>query len=250
MTPEGRLLRTCGAGSKPKLAAYLEDYAFLLDAMVALYEASWMGTCLSMALRLADVMVKQFWDNVDGGFFYTAKDHETLIARTKDLHDSSIPSGNGTAATALLRLAKLTGRDDLRDKAVRTLELCRGLMEASPLAAGQLLLALDFHLGPVEEIVIVGDPRGGHQEGVGRPAWQVSTQSRAGDELCQRGRRSGLGHERGKDDARAQGQRGAGGGDYLCVQGLCVSGAFGGGGGGSGGAVGPACRAGPGAFLN
>ena len=159
MTPEGRLLRTCGAGSKPKLAAYLEDYAFLLDAMVALYEASWMGTCLSMALRLADVMIEQFWDAAEGGFFFTAKDHETLIARTKDLHDSSIPSGNGTAATALLRLAKLSGRDDLRDKAVRTLQLCRSLMERSPLAAGQLLLALDFHLGPVEEIVIVGDPR-------------------------------------------------------------------------------------------
>ena len=104
-------------------------------------------------------MIEQFWDQEGGGFFYTGKDHETLIARTKDPHDSSVPSGNGTAATALLRLAKLSGREDLRDKAVRTLQLCRSLMENSPLAAGQLLLGLDFHLGPVEEIVIVGDPR-------------------------------------------------------------------------------------------
>jgi uncharacterized protein YyaL (SSP411 family) len=118
-----------------------------------------MGTCLSMAVRLADVMVEQFWDKDGGGFFFTAADHEALITRTKDLHDSSIPSGNGVAATALLRLARLTGRDDLRDRAVQTLQLCRGLMEGSPLGAAQLLLALDFHLGPVEEIVIVGDPR-------------------------------------------------------------------------------------------
>jgi uncharacterized protein len=158
-TREGRLLRTCGAGSQPKLAGYLEDYAFLLEGMVALYEASWMGPCLSMALRLADTMIEQFWDPSEGGFFYTGRDHEALIARTKDQHDSSIPSGNGMAATALLRLAALTSRDDLRDKAVQTLNLFHGLMESSPMAAGQMLLGLDFHLGPIEEVVIVGNPR-------------------------------------------------------------------------------------------
>ncbi|HYV38660.1 MAG TPA: thioredoxin domain-containing protein, partial [Gemmataceae bacterium] len=158
-TREGRLLRTCGAGSKGKLTGYLEDYAFLLEGMIALYEASWMGPCLARALALADVMIDQFWDPAEGGFFYTARDHETLIARTKDQHDSSIPSGNGLAATALLRLAKITGRGDLEEKAVKTLQLFRGLMESSPMAAGQMLTGLDFHLGPVEEIVIVGNPR-------------------------------------------------------------------------------------------
>jgi len=189
-TREGRLLRTCGGvkkgvrhllperpegcfaqkgpdpffdagGGQPKLAGYLEDYAFVLEGMVAMYEASWMGACLTRALRLADAMIEQFWDPAEGGFFYTGRDHEALIARTKDQHDSSIPSGNGMAVTALLRLARLTGRDDLRDKAVQTLQLFRGLMESSPLAAGQMLVGLDFHLGPVEEIVIVGDPRVG-----------------------------------------------------------------------------------------
>jgi uncharacterized protein len=158
-TRDGRLLRTCGAGSQPKYSGYLEDYAFLLEGMIALYEASWMGPCLSRALRLADKMIELFWDPAAGGFFYTAQDHEVLIARTKDQHDSSIPSGNGLAATALLRLAKLTGRNDLADKAVQTLQLFRGLMESSPLAAGQMLLGLDFCLGPTEEVVIVGDPR-------------------------------------------------------------------------------------------
>jgi uncharacterized protein len=158
-TREGLLLRTAGAGGQPKLPGYLEDYAFVLEGMIALYEASWMGPCLSMALRLADRMIEQFWDPAQGGFFYTGRDHESLIARTKDQHDSSIPSGNGMAVTALLRLAKLSSRDDLRDKAEQTLQLFRGLMESSPMAAGQMLLGLDFHLGPVEEIVIVGNPR-------------------------------------------------------------------------------------------
>jgi uncharacterized protein YyaL (SSP411 family) len=154
-TREGRLLRLAGG----TLPGYLEDYAFVLEGMIALYEASWMGPGLAMALKLADTMIEQFWDESEGGFFYTGRDHETLITRTKDQHDSSIPSGNAVAATALLRLAALTDRQDLRDKAVRTLQLFRGLMESSPMAAGQMLVALDFHLGPVEEIVLVGDPR-------------------------------------------------------------------------------------------
>ena len=104
-------------------------------------------------------MIEQFWDTSEGGFFYTGRDHEVLIARTKDQHDSSIPSGNAMAATALLRLAELTGRDEFREKGMRTLQLFRGLMETSPMAAGQMLLALDFHLGPVEQVVVVGDPR-------------------------------------------------------------------------------------------
>jgi uncharacterized protein YyaL (SSP411 family) len=80
-----------------------------------------------------------------------------LIARTKDPHDSSIPSGNSVAALALLRLSKLTGRQDLAHKAEATLRLFRGLMAASPLAAGQMLVALDFYLGPVQELAVVGD---------------------------------------------------------------------------------------------
>jgi uncharacterized protein YyaL (SSP411 family) len=159
-TREGRLLRTCAAGSQPKLPGYLDDYAYLLEAMIALYEASWMGPCLQRALRLADTMIDQFWDPAEGGFFYTGRDHETLITRTKDQHDSSTPSSNGVAATALLRLAALTDRNDLRDKAVKTLELLRGVMESTPMAAGQLLIGFDFHLGPEKEVVIVGNPRG------------------------------------------------------------------------------------------
>ncbi|HWG45054.1 MAG TPA: thioredoxin domain-containing protein [Gemmataceae bacterium] len=157
-TPDGRLLRTWSAGSEPKLNAYLEDYSFLLDGLVSLYEATFAPRWIEAALDLAEMMIDQFWDTADGGFFYTGRNHEALIARGKDPHDNAIPSGNAMAVTALLRLVKLTGRMDLQEKAETTLRLYRGLLGSHPLAAGQMLLALDFHLGPVQEIAIVGDP--------------------------------------------------------------------------------------------
>ena len=157
-TPDGRLLRTTFAGAAPKLNGYLDDYAYLIDALVSLYEATFEPRWLTAALDLARVMGEQFWDDGDGGFFYTGKDHERLIARTKDPHDNATPSGNAMAVTALLRLAKLTGRTDLQHKAERTLTLFAGLMRGSPMAAGQMLIALDFDLGPVREFAVVGDP--------------------------------------------------------------------------------------------
>jgi uncharacterized protein YyaL (SSP411 family) len=154
-TPDGRLLRTYGAGGQPKLNGYLEDYAFLAEALVRLYEATFAPRWIERALELTRVMIEQFWDGKDGGFFYTGRDHEQLIARTRDAHDSSIPSGNAMAVTALLRLAKLTGRTDLLDRAEKTLRLFGGLLTQSPQAAGQMLLALDFYLGPVDEVAVV-----------------------------------------------------------------------------------------------
>jgi uncharacterized protein len=154
---DGRLYRTTFAGATPKLNAYLEDYAYLADALVSLYEATFAPRWITAALALTRVMIEQFWDDAEGGFFYTGKDHETLIARNKDPHDNAIPSGNSMAVSALLRLAKLTGDADLDDKARRTLQLFRGLMSRSPTAAGQMLCALDFHLGPVQEIAVIGE---------------------------------------------------------------------------------------------
>jgi len=156
-TPQGRLLRTTSAGAEAKLNGYLEDYAYLMDALVSLYQATFEARWLVEAVRLADILAEQFWDEAEGGFFYTSTDHESLIARNKDPHDNATPSGNAMAVTALLRLAHLTGRDDLRAKAERTLRLFQGLLSSSPLAAGQMLIALDFHLGPVQEVVVLGD---------------------------------------------------------------------------------------------
>ena len=155
--PDGRLYRTWSHGSAPKLNGYLEDYAYFLDALVSVYETTFEPRWIESALDIARVMIEQFWDEAEGGFFFTGRDHESLIARTKDPHDNATPSGNAMAVTALLRLVKLTGRADLRDKAERTQRLFRGIMEASAMAAAQMLIAYDFDLGPVQEFAIVGD---------------------------------------------------------------------------------------------
>jgi uncharacterized protein YyaL (SSP411 family) len=157
-TPDGRLLRTYSTGTEPKLNGYLEDFAFLLDALVALYEATFEVRWIERALELSRRMSEQFWDAESGGFFYTGRDHEALIARTKDPHDSSIPSGNGMAATALLHLHALTGNAELLQQAETTMRLFHGLMTQAPMAVGQMLMALDFYLGPVQEYAVIGDP--------------------------------------------------------------------------------------------
>jgi uncharacterized protein YyaL (SSP411 family) len=157
--PDGRLYRTTAVGSAPKLDAYLEDFASLIDAFVGLYQATFEPSWIREAVRLAELMIADFADPA-GGFFYTATGHEPLIARTKDSFDGSTPSGNAMAAMGLLRLAALTGRNDFRDRAEKTLAAFAGLMRDSPSGTGQMLQALDFHLGPVKEVAVIG-PRDG-----------------------------------------------------------------------------------------
>jgi uncharacterized protein YyaL (SSP411 family) len=156
-TPDGRLLRTYSSGSEPKLNGYLEDYSFLIDALVTLYETTFEPRWIESALDLAHVMIEQFWDVESGGFFYTGRDHEPLITRSKEPHDNAIPSGNSMAVIALLRLFELTSRAELREKAETTLKLFRGLMAEHPMAVGQMLIGLDFDLGPTRAYAIVGD---------------------------------------------------------------------------------------------
>ena len=151
----GRLLHTWRHG-KAKLAAYLDDYAYLINAFVSLYEAQFNERWINEAVALAEVMLNRFRDP-QGGFFFTADDHEQLITRQKDMHDSSVPSGNSMAAYALLRLSSLTGRNDYREAAEGTLNVSQGLMERSPTAAGQMLLAADWLIGPSQELVLVGE---------------------------------------------------------------------------------------------
>ena len=105
---EGRLLRTWKDG-EAKLNAYLEDHAFLLEALLTLYEATFEVRWFDAARETADAMIERFADPEHGGFFTTSNDHEELIARRKDVDDHPIPSGNSSAAYGLLRLAKLTG---------------------------------------------------------------------------------------------------------------------------------------------
>ncbi|MEX0937513.1 MAG: thioredoxin domain-containing protein [Pirellulales bacterium] len=152
---DGRLLHTW-RGGVAKLDAYLDDYACLINGLVSVYESGFQRQYIAAAVELAEQMLAQFHDPDVGGFYYTARDHEPLIARSKDFTDSSVPGGNSMAATALLRLGKLTGTTKYIDAAVDTLQAGTGVMERAPTAAGQLLVALDMHLGPMYQFVVVG----------------------------------------------------------------------------------------------
>jgi uncharacterized protein YyaL (SSP411 family) len=154
---EGRLLRTHKNGES-KLNAYLEDYAYLADGLLALYEATFDLRWFEEAQGLAKTMIEQFWDETDGGFFFTGADHEALITRTKDWYDNAIPGGNSVAAHVLFRLSLLTGDQDYRQKAEVILKLLAPAMLRSPNAFGHLLCALDLFLGSPVELAIIGSP--------------------------------------------------------------------------------------------
>jgi len=151
---EGRLLHAFKDG-RARFNAYLDDYACLIDGLIDLYQATFETRHLDEAIALADRMIERFYDADAGGFFYTSADHEQLVARNKDSQDNATPSGNGMAATALLRLGRLCGRTDLEDVAVGTLELLAAQLAQFPTSAGQSLIAVDFLLGPTHEVVIV-----------------------------------------------------------------------------------------------
>jgi uncharacterized protein YyaL (SSP411 family) len=153
---DGRLLHTWRHGVA-KLDAYLDDYACLANGLISLYEATFDATRIVEAARLTDLMLAHFADAKNGGFFYTADDHEQLIARNKEVADSSTPAASAMAATALVRLAKLTGSETYRAAAESTLAGAVGFMRQAPTAMGQSLIALDFHLGPTYELVLSGN---------------------------------------------------------------------------------------------
>ncbi|MEA2400682.1 MAG: uncharacterized protein QOK00_1085 [Thermoleophilaceae bacterium] len=153
---DGRLLRTWKDG-RGRLNAYLEDHAYLLEALVTLYESSFEPRWFDEARALAETTIERFGDPEHGGFFETSSDHERLLARRKDLEDHPIPSGNSSAAYGLLRLAALTGDHRYEEWAVGVLRLLHELAAQHPQAFGHLLQALDFHLAAVKEVALVGD---------------------------------------------------------------------------------------------
>jgi uncharacterized protein len=153
---DGHLLRTWKDG-QAKLNAYLEDHAFLLEALLSLYEATFEPRWFREARALADTMIERYADDDNGGFFETSSDHEQLVARRKDLEDHPIPSGNSSAAYGLLRLAALTGEHDYAASAESVLRLLHELAPKHPQAFGHLLQALDFRLAQVKEVALVGD---------------------------------------------------------------------------------------------
>ena len=156
LTENDRLLRTFKEG-QAKLNGYIEDYANVIEGLLATYEATFDLRYFTQAKELADRMIQLFWDDQEGGFFFTSSDHEELITRTKDYFDNAIPSGNSVAALALQRLSILTGNTSYQGYALTILRTVRQLVSQYPTAFGYMLCAMDFYLSDVKEIALVGD---------------------------------------------------------------------------------------------
>ncbi len=152
---DGRLLASYKDG-QARFPAYLDDHAFLLDALLELLQARWSSGNLAFATTLADNLLEHFEDRENGGFFFTANDHEELIHRTKPLADESVPSGNGVAAFALQRLGFLLGETRYLDAAERTLRAAWRAMDEYPHGHVTLLTALEEYLEHPEIVIIRG----------------------------------------------------------------------------------------------
>jgi hypothetical protein len=135
----------------------LEDHACLADGLLAVYEATFDERWFVEARALADEILARFRDPV-GGFFDTAADHETLVARPRDVQDNAVPSGSAMAATVLLRLGALTGEGVYRDAAEEAIRSVTEHLGSHPSAFAQWLVATDFALAQVNEVAVVGDP--------------------------------------------------------------------------------------------
>jgi uncharacterized protein len=154
---DGRLMRTWKDG-RAQIDAYLEDHAYLVQALTVLYEASFEPRWYREAVALADAMIERFADDERGGFFTTAADVPGVFARRKDLEDSPIPSGSSAAAFGLLRLALLSGDTGYEQRALGVLRLLAPIAGRHPLGFGHALQAFDFYLAAVREVAIVGEP--------------------------------------------------------------------------------------------
>lgn len=156
MMRNGRLLASYKDGAA-RFPAYLDDHAFLLDALLELLQSRWDSTHLTLAIQIADLLLDHFEDQKNGGFYFTADDHEALIHRPKPLADEAVPSGNGIAALALQRLGFLLGETRYLDAAARTLRAGWLTIEEYPHGHVSLLNALEEYLTHPEIIIIRGD---------------------------------------------------------------------------------------------
>ena len=155
ITPEGRLLKRYREGSAD-LPGHADDYAFFIWGLLELFESTFKVEYLERALQLTEVFIEFFWGRGGEGFYLTAADAEALPVRPREIYDGAVPSANAVAALNLLRLARMTGRTDLEEKAA---EIGRGFsseINSQPSAYTQFLSALDFIVGPAVEVVLVG----------------------------------------------------------------------------------------------
>lgn len=156
MFSNGRLYATYKDG-KAHLNAYLDDYAFLLDALLEYLQTKWDSDYLRLAIQLAEVLLDQFEDKKNGGFYFTSNDHETLIQRPKVCSDEATPAGNGIAAFSLLQLGYLISEPKYIDTAEKTLESASQQINNTPMAHASLLKCYEELKQPPETIIIRGD---------------------------------------------------------------------------------------------
>ncbi len=152
---DGRLLHRYRDG-EAAVHAFSDDYAFLAWGLLELYEATFDAGYLRRAMELTDEVLRLFWDDESGGLFLTSTDSEELIARTKEIYDGAIPSGNSVAASNLLRLSRITSNPDYERRTRELLDAFGPTAAKSPTGFAQLLSAVDFAIGPSKEIVIAG----------------------------------------------------------------------------------------------
>jgi uncharacterized protein YyaL (SSP411 family) len=140
------------------IPAFLPDYSFFIWGLLELYETTFDVTYLHLAISLNEDMIRLFWDDKEGGFYFTADTDENILVRTKEIYDGAYPSGNSVAAVNLLRLARITGNAELEAKAALLLQTFSHSVSQAPVAYTFLMIALDFAIGPFYEVVVVGDP--------------------------------------------------------------------------------------------
>ena len=153
----GRLQKRYRQG-KAGLTAHINDYAYVIWGLLELYEATFEVPYLQVATELQDLMLKSFWDEQQGGFFYTANDSEKLLIRYKDAFDMALPSGNSVAALNLLRLERMTANTAFADKASALFRAFASEVSQGPSSHTLMMSATDFALGPSFEVVISGQP--------------------------------------------------------------------------------------------
>lgn len=154
---EGRLYHRYRDGNVAILG-FLDDYAFFVWGLIELYESVFDAKYLKLAIELAEKMLSDFWDEHHGGFYQIANSSEIVLVRNKEAHDGAYPSGNSVAALDLIRLARMTGNTQFEEKAAQLIQAFSNDVARLPSAYVQLMVALDFALGPSSEVVIVGNP--------------------------------------------------------------------------------------------
>jgi uncharacterized protein YyaL (SSP411 family) len=155
MISDGRLKHSY-MGGEAKIDGYLDDYALVIEGLLSLHLATFGGRWLTQAIKLAEIMVDEFWDKKEETFYDTSRGHEDLFVRPRSTYDGVLPSPGSAAAIALLKLSRLTGNQEWQRLAVQSLRSVRELMQRHPLGFANWLSALDFYLSRPMEIAIIG----------------------------------------------------------------------------------------------